>query len=51
MDDTAVSKIEESVSASVTKTYADTIFSQVKTLSSGLKDASDGSTKLYDGVK
>lgn len=50
MDDTAVSKIEESVSASVTKTYANTIFSQVKTLSSGLKDASDGSTKLYDGV-
>lgn len=50
MDDTAMSKIKESVSASVTKTYADTIFSQVKTLSSGLKDASDGSAKLYDGV-
>lgn len=50
MDDTAMSKIKESVSASVTETYADTIFSQVKTMSSGLKDASDGSAKLYDGV-
>ena len=50
MDDTAMSKIKESVSASVTETYADTIFSQVKTMSSGLKDGSDGSAKLYDGV-
>lgn len=50
MDDTAMSKIKESVSASVTETYADTLFSQVKTISSGLKDASDGSAKLYDGV-
>lgn len=50
MDETAVRKIKESVSTSITKTYADTIFSQVKTLSSGLKDASDGSSQLNNGV-
>lgn len=51
MDETAIRKIKESVSASVTMTYADTLFSQVKTLSSGLNDAGDGSTQLKNGVE
>lgn len=50
MDDSAMAKIKDNVSASVTKTYADTLFSQVQELSSGLKDASDGSGQLKDGV-
>ncbi len=50
MDDSAMAKIKESVSESVTKTYADTLFSTVKDLSNGLKDASDGSAQLKDGA-
>lgn len=50
IDDSAMAKIKEHISASVTKTYADTLFSQVKELSSGLKDASDGSGQLAEGV-
>lgn len=50
MDETAVNKIKASVSATVTHTYADTLFDQVGALSKGLKDASDGSAKLNSGV-
>lgn len=50
MDETAVHKIKESVNASVTTTYADTLFSQLKTLSKGLQDAGNGSDTLKDGV-
>lgn len=50
MDESAINKIKESISASVTKTYATTIFDQIATLSSGLKEASDGTGTLYDGV-
>lgn len=50
MDETAINKIKASVSATVTHTYADTLFKQVGTLSQGLKDASEGSAKLNSGV-
>lgn len=50
MDETAIAKIRENVSATVTRTYADTLFSQVKLLSSGLRDASDGAKQLGGGV-
>lgn len=50
MDDSAIAKIKEEVSRSITKTYAKTIFEQVKTLSSGLKEAADGSYDLSSGV-
>lgn len=50
MDETAISKIRESVSATVTETYADTLFSQVQVLSNGLSDASDGTKTLSNGI-
>lgn len=50
MDETAIAKLKESVSATVTKTYADTLFSQVKQLSNGLRDASDGTQQLGSGL-
>lgn len=50
MDETVINKIKASVSATVTHTYADTLFDQVGTLSKGLKDASNGSAKLNTGV-
>lgn len=50
MDDSAMAKIKEEVSSSVTKTYAQTIFDQIDVLSNGLGDASDGTQQLYDGV-
>lgn len=50
MDETAIAKLKESVSATVTKTYADTLFSQVKQLSKGLRDASDGTQQLGSGL-
>lgn len=50
MDDSAITKIKNEVSASVTKTYAETIFDQVGTLTDGLGEASDGTQKLSDGV-
>ncbi|MEG0591815.1 MAG: YhgE/Pip domain-containing protein [Coprobacillus sp.] len=50
MDDSAIAKIKSEVSTSVTKTYAKTIFEQIKTLSSGLGDAVKGTEKLGDGV-
>lgn len=50
MDDSAIAKIKAEVSSSVTKTYAQTIFEQIGTLSDGLGEASDGTNKLSDGV-
>lgn len=51
MDDSAMAKIKDSISDTVTETYADTLFSQIKSVSGGLKDASDGSNALVDGAK
>ncbi|MEG0737189.1 MAG: YhgE/Pip family protein, partial [Longicatena sp.] len=50
MDETAIRTIQENISKTITKTYADTLFSQVKTLSNGLREASNGSVKLEEGV-
>lgn len=49
MDDSAIEKIKEEVSQTVTKTYAKTIFEQVGTLTDGLKEAQDGTSQLVDG--
>lgn len=49
MDDTAVTKMKEEVSHSITKTYAETLFSQVSTLSKGLGDAAQGSEQINEG--
>ena len=50
MDDSAITAIKDEVSATVTKTYAQTIFDQVDVLSSGLDDAVDGTQQLSQGV-
>lgn len=50
MDETAIAKIREQISATVTKTYADTLFSNVQVLSSGLKTAGKGSQKIQNGL-
>ncbi len=50
MDDSAIAKIKAEVSASVTKTYAETIFSSIGTMSDGFADASDGTQQLSDGM-
>lgn len=50
MDDSAMAKMKEEVSSSVTKTYAKTIFNQIATLSNGLGEASDGTQQLSDGL-
>lgn len=49
MDDSAIEKIKSEVSQTMTKTYAQTIFEQVTTLTDGLKQASDGTHQLSDG--
>ena len=51
MDDSAIEKIKEEVSQTVTKTYAKTIFEQVDTLTAGLKEAQNGTSQLVDGSK
>lgn len=50
MDDSAIAKIKAEVSASVTKTYAETIFTSIGTMSNGFAEASDGTQQLSDGM-
>lgn len=50
MDDSAIAKIKAEVSASVTKTYAETIFTSIGTMSDGFVEASDGTQQLSDGM-
>lgn len=50
MDDSAVTKIKEEVSATVTKTYAKTIFDQISTVGNGMNEAADGTNQLNDGT-
>lgn len=50
MDDTAIMKIKDEVSSTITKTYAETIFHSIDTLSNGLSDAHDGTSELLDGI-
>ena len=49
MDDSAIEKIKSEVSQTVTKTYAQTVFEQVTTLTDGLKQANDGTHQLSEG--
>ncbi|MEH7120015.1 YhgE/Pip domain-containing protein [Neobacillus vireti] len=48
--DSAIEKIKEEVSASVTKTYAESMFNSVKDVASGLNKASDGAGELSNGM-
>lgn len=50
MDDSAIAKIKEEVSSTVTKTYAETIFGQISTIGSGMNEAADGSNQINDGA-
>lgn len=50
MDDSAIAKIKAEVSASVTKIYAETIFTSIGTMSDGFAEASDGTQQLSDGM-
>ncbi|MEH7463119.1 YhgE/Pip family protein, partial [Bacillus thuringiensis] len=45
----AIEKIKGEVSASVTKTYAETMFDSLKDVSKGFADGSDGAGQLHDG--
>ena len=47
---TAVEKMDEKISKSITKTYAESVFSKFSELAAGLKDAGDGAGELHDGI-
>ncbi|WP_044748793.1 YhgE/Pip domain-containing protein [Bacillus alveayuensis] len=47
---TAIEKIKEEVSDTLTATYAETMFENIKEVAKGLNDASDGAGKLHDGI-
>ncbi|WP_066368843.1 YhgE/Pip domain-containing protein [Neobacillus fumarioli] len=49
--DSAVEKIKEEVSNSVTKTYAESMFNNLKDVAKGLNKASDGAGDLYKGIR
>ena len=46
----AIEKIKGEVSASVTKTYAETMFDSLKDVSKGFADGSEGASKIHDGT-
>jgi len=48
--DSAVEKIKEQVSASVTKTYAESMFDNLKDVASGLTKAGNGAGELNSGI-
>lgn len=48
--DSAIEKIKEEVSASVTKTYAESMFDSLKDVADGLNKASDGAGDLTNGM-
>ena len=50
MSQTALSKIQTSISNTVTKTYADTVFDLFESLGDSLEVAADGSLELKDGI-
>lgn len=47
---TAVEKIKEEVSNTLTATYAETMFDNIKKVAKGLNDAGEGAGKLHDGI-
>lgn len=50
MSQTALSKIQKSISEKVTETYADVVFEQFDTVGDGLQEAADGSLELKEGL-
>lgn len=48
--DSAVEKIKEEVATSVTKTYAESMFNNLKDVANGLNKASNGAGDLYKGI-
>lgn len=49
MSQSAIEKIKNTVAASVTESYSQTIFENISTIGDGMNDAADGSEKIYDG--
>ncbi|MCM2535471.1 YhgE/Pip domain-containing protein [Neobacillus pocheonensis] len=48
--DSAVTKIKEEVSSSVTETYAESIFTNIKDVAQGLDKAGNGAGELHTGI-
>jgi putative membrane protein len=49
--DSAVEKIKEEVSNTVTETYAEMMFDNIREMAKGLVQASDGAKRLHDGIQ
>lgn len=50
MSQSALSKIQKTISETVTESYANVVFDQFETLGNGLQEAADGSLELKDGL-
>lgn len=50
LSDTALSKIQSSVSEQITKTYSETVFDQLTGIGSSLDSAADGTGELEEGL-
>lgn len=48
--DSAVTKIKDKVAGTVTETYAESMFTNIKDVAKGLDKASNGAGDLYDGI-
>ncbi|MGX1900451.1 YhgE/Pip family protein [Thermolongibacillus altinsuensis] len=48
---TAVEKIKEEVANTLTATYAEAMFDNIKKMANGLSEASDGAKQLNDGIR
>ncbi|WP_026693612.1 YhgE/Pip domain-containing protein [Peribacillus kribbensis] len=48
--DSAVEKIKQEVSSAVTRTYAESMLKNIKDVSTGFKDASEGAGELHNGI-
>lgn len=48
--DSAIEKIKEEVAAAVSKTYAESMFNNIKNVATGLNQAGDGAGELHNGI-
>ncbi|WP_031405414.1 YhgE/Pip family protein [Geobacillus vulcani] len=48
--DSAIAAIKEEIAKHVTKAYAEALLSKMKEAGKGLQEASDGATRLHDGI-
>lgn len=48
--DKTIEKLKEEVGDTLTETYAETMFQNIKKLAEGLESASEGAKKLHDGI-